>query len=196
MKKIGLTGGIGSGKTTVAKIFEILHVPIYNSDNRAKALMDENAELIDSIQRLFGTDIYQNGKLDRFKLGELVFKNAALLNQLNAIVHPAVGKDFNSWCAAQNTKYIIKEAAIIFETGIEKSLDGVIVVTAPEALRIERVMQRSNTTEALVKERMKNQFPSEVIENRANWIIKNDESELVIQQVLKIHSEILMLSNT
>jgi dephospho-CoA kinase len=158
--------------------------------------MDENAELIGSIQRLFGTDIYQNGKLDRFKLGELVFKNAALLNQLNAIVHPAVGKDFNSWCAAQNTKYVIKEAAIIFETGIEKSLDGVIVVTAPEALRIERVMQRSNTTEALVKERMKNQFPSEVIENRANWIIKNDESELVIQQVLKIHSEILVLSNT
>jgi dephospho-CoA kinase len=196
MKKIGLTGGIGSGKSTIAEIFKILNVPVYNSDERAKALMNENPQLIKEIKKIFGNDIYQNGELNRAELGAIVFKNSELLNQLNAIVHPAVGRDFNAWSAAQNAKYVIKEAAIIFETGIEKSLDGVIAVIAPNELRIKRVLKRPGMTEALIKERINNQLPSEVLENRANWIIKNDESELVIQQVLKIHSEILSLSNT
>lgn len=190
MKKIGLTGGIGSGKSTIAEIFKILNVPVYNSDERAKVLMNENPHLVEDITKIFGSDIYQNGVLNRPELGAIVFKNPALLKQLNAAVHPAVGKDFNEWCALQNTHYIIKEAAIIFETGIEKTLDGVIAVTAPEALRLKRVLQRPGMTETLIKERMKNQLPSEVLENKANWIIKNDESELVIQQVLKIHEEL------
>lgn len=191
MKKIGLTGGIGSGKSTIAEIFKILNVPVYNSDERAKALMNENPQLIEEIMQIFGNEIYQNGELNRAELGAIVFKNPELLKQLNAAVHPAVGRDFNAWCAKQNTHYVIKEAAIIFETGIEKSLDGVIAVTATEALRLKRVMQRPGMTESLVKERMNNQLPSEVLENRANWIIKNDESELVIQQVLRIHEELL-----
>jgi dephospho-CoA kinase len=124
-------------------------------------------------------------------LGAIVFKNPDLLKQLNAVVHPAVGNDFNSWCAAQNKQYVIKEAAIIFETGIEKTLDGVIAVIAPNELRIKRVLKRPGMTEALIKERINNQLPPEVLENRANWIIKNDESELVIQQVLKIHEELM-----
>jgi dephospho-CoA kinase len=194
MKKIGLTGGIGSGKSTIAEIFKVLNVPVYNSDERAKALMNENPQLIEDIRKIFGNDIYQNGVLNRAELGAIVFKNPELLNQLNEIVHPAVGIDFNAWCAAQNTKYVIKEAAIIFETGIEKSLDGVIAVIAPEALRLKRVMQRPGMTEALIKERMKNQLPSEVHENRANWIIKNDESELVTQQVLRVHEELMDVS--
>lgn len=190
MKKIGLTGGIGSGKSTIAEIFKILNVPVYNSDERAKVLMNENPHLVEDITKIFGSDIYQNGVLNRPELGAIVFKNPALLKQLNAAVHPAVGKDFNEWCTLHNTHYIIKEAAIIFETGIEKTLDGVIAVTAPEALRLKRVLQRPGMTETLIKERMKNQLPSEVLENKANWIIKNDESELVIPQVLKIHEEL------
>lgn len=191
MKKIGLTGGIGSGKSTIAEVFKILNVPVYNSDERAKALMNENPQLIEDITKIFGNNIYQNGVLNRAELGAIVFKNPELLKQLNAVVHPAVGRDFNAWCAAQSTHYVIKEAAIIFETGIEKSLDGVIAVTAPEALRLQRVMQRPGMTESLVKERMKNQLPAEELENRANWIIKNDESELVIPQVLKIHKVLM-----
>lgn len=191
MKKIGLTGGIGSGKSTIAEIFKILNVPVYNSDERAKALMNENQELIEDIKQIFGNDIYQNGALNRVELGAIVFKNPDLLKQLNAIVHPAVGRDFKNWCNTQNTLYVIKEAAIIFETGIEKTLDGVIAVTAPERLRMNRVMQRPGMTEALIRERMKNQLPSEVLENRANWIIKNDETELVIPQILRIHQELL-----
>jgi dephospho-CoA kinase len=194
MKKIGLTGGIGSGKSTIAEIFKVLNVPVYNSDERAKALMNENPQLIGEISQIFGPKIYQNSTLNRAELGAIVFKNPDLLKQLNAVVHPAVGNDFNSWCAAQNAKYVIKEAAIIFETGIEKSLDGVIAVIAPETLRIQRVMQRPGMTEALIKERMKNQLPSEMIENKANWIIKNDESELVIQQVLRVHEELMEVS--
>lgn len=196
MKKIGLTGGIGSGKSTIAEIFKVLNVPVYNSDERAKVLMNENPQLIEDIKKIFGNDIYQNGELNRAELGAIVFKNSELLNQLNAIVHPAVGRDFNAWSAVQNTQYVIKEAAIIFETGIEKTLDGVIAVIAPNELRIKRVLKRPGMTEALIKERINNQLPPEVLENRANWIIKNDESELVIQQVIKIHSEILRLSNT
>ena len=194
MKKIGLTGGIGSGKSTIAEIFKIFRIPVYNSDERAKALMNENPQLIKEITQIFGATIYQNGVLNRAELGAIVFKNPELLQQLNAVVHPAVGHDFNSWCAAQNTKYVIKEAAIIFETGIEKSLDGVIAVIAPESLRMQRVMQRPGMTEALIKDRMKNQLSSAEIENRANWIIKNDETELVIQQVLRIHEELMKIS--
>jgi dephospho-CoA kinase len=194
MKKIGLTGGIGSGKSTIAEIFKILNVPVYNSDERAKVLMNKNHQLIKEITQIFGTSIYQDGALNRAELGAIVFKNPELLKRLNAVVHPAVGNDFNEWCALQNTHYVIKEAAIIFETGIEKSLDGVIAVTAPETLRMQRVMQRPGMTEALIKDRMKNQFSSVELEKRANWVIKNDETELVIQQVLRIHEELMKTS--
>ena len=104
MKKIGLTGGIGSGKSTIAEVFKILNIPVYNSDDRAKALMNENPLLIKEISNIFGSHIYQNGALNRAELGAIVFKNPELLQQLNAVVHPAVGADFNSWCASQNTQ--------------------------------------------------------------------------------------------
>lgn len=194
MKKIGLTGGIGSGKSTIAEIFKVLNVPVYNSDERAKVLMNENPQLIEDITHIFGSSIYQDAALNRAELGAIVFKNPELLKRLNAVVHPAVGNDFNEWCAVQKNHYVIKEAAIIFETGIEKSLDGVIAVTATETLRMQRVMQRPGMTEALIKDRMKNQFSSVELEKRANWVIKNDETELVIQQVLRIHEELMKTS--
>jgi dephospho-CoA kinase len=193
MKKIGLTGGIGSGKSTIAEVFKILNIPVYNSDDRAKALMNENQQLMKEISKIFGSHIYQNGALNRAELGAIVFKNPELLQQLNAVVHPAVGADFNSWCASQNTQYVIKEAAIIYETGINKMLDGVIAVIAPNELRIKRVLRRPGMTEELIKDRMSRQLPTESLVDKANWLINNDETVLVIPQVLKVHEEILMM---
>ena len=193
MKKIGLTGGIGSGKSTIAEVFKVLNIPVYNSDERAKALMNENAKLIDEISNVFGAHIYQNGELNRAELGAIVFKNPELLQQLNAVVHPVVGDDFNTWCNNQQSKYVIKEAAIIFETGINKMLDGVIAVIAPDELRIKRVLKRPGMTEELIKDRMSRQLPSETLVEKANWLINNDETVLVIPQVLKVHEEILNL---
>jgi dephospho-CoA kinase len=193
MKKIGLTGGIGSGKSTIAEIFKILNIPVYNSDDRAKALMNENPLLMKEISNIFGSHIYQNGTLNRAELGAIVFKNPELLQQLNAVVHPAVGADFNSWCTSQNTQYVIKEAAIIYETGINKMLDGVIAVIAPNELRIKRVLKRPGMTEDLIKDRMSRQLPTESLVDKANWLINNDETVLVIPQVLKVHEEILNL---
>ena len=193
MKKIGLTGGIGSGKSTIAEVFKILNIPVYNSDDRAKALMNENPLLIKEISNIFGSHIYQNGALNRAELGAIVFKNPELLQQLNAVVHPAVGADFNSWCASQNTQYVIKEAAIIYETGINKMLDGVIAVIAPDELRIKRVLKRPGMTEELIKDRMSRQLPTKSLVDKANWLINNDEIVLVIPQVLKVHEEILMM---
>jgi dephospho-CoA kinase len=193
MKKIGLTGGIGSGKSTIAKVFEILQIPVYNSDERAKALMNENPQLMEEISKIFGAHIYQNGELNRAELGAIVFKNPELLQQLNAVVHPAVGEDFNAWCASKKTQYVIKEAAIIYETGINKMLDGVIAVIAPNELRIKRVLKRPGMTEELIKDRMSRQLPSETLVEKANWLINNDETVLVIPQVLKVHEEILNL---
>jgi dephospho-CoA kinase len=193
MKKIGLTGGIGSGKSTIAEVFKVLNIPVYNSDERAKALMNENAKLIDEISNVFGAHIYQNGELNRAELGAIVFKNPELLQQLNAVVHPVVGDDFNTWCNNQQSKYVIKEAAIIFETGINKMLDGVIAVIAPDELRIKRVLKRPGMTEELIKDRMSRQLATETLVDKANWLINNDETVLVIPQVLKVHEEILNL---
>ena len=193
MKKIGLTGGIGSGKSTIAEVFKVLNIPVYNSDERAKALMNENQLLIEEISNVFGAHIYQNGELNRAELGAIVFKNPELLQQLNAVVHPVVGDDFNAWCNKQQSKYVIKEAAIIFETGINKMLDGVIAVIAPDELRIKRVLKRPGMTEELIKDRMSRQLPTETLIDKANWLINNDETVLVIPQVLKVHEEILMV---
>jgi dephospho-CoA kinase len=193
MKKIGLTGGIGSGKSTIAEVFKVLNIPVYNSDERAKALMNENQLLMEEISKIFGAHIYQNGELNREELGAIVFKNPELLQQLNAVVHPVVGDDFNAWCNKQQSKYVIKEAAIIFETGINKMLDGVIAVIAPDELRIKRVLKRPGMTEELIKDRMSRQLPTETLIDKANWLINNDETVLVIPQVLKVHEEILMV---
>jgi dephospho-CoA kinase len=193
MKKIGLTGGIGSGKSTIAEVFKVLNIPVYNSDERAKALMNENPLLMEEISKIFGAHIYQNGELNRAELGAIVFKNPVLLQQLNAVVHPIVGDDFYAWCKHQKSKYVIKEAAIIFETGINKMLDGVIAVIAPNELRIKRVLKRPGMTEELIKDRMSRQLPSETLLEKANWLINNDETVLVIPQVLKVNEEILMV---
>jgi dephospho-CoA kinase len=192
MKRIGLTGGIGSGKTTVARIFKLLDIPVYNSDEQARILTDSDPDIKTAILNQFGAEVFSpDGKLNRAALANIVFNNPDALQLLNAIIHPAVAHDFEKWCSKQNAAFIIKEAAIIFEHQLEKHLDEVIVVEAPDELRIQRVMKRNTITEAEVRARMQQQFPQENLVRMADWVIHNDEKQLLIPQVLHIYSQIL-----
>lgn len=191
MKLIGITGGIGSGKSTVAKVFISMGYPVYNSDTKAKELINNNEELIHSLKKTFGEDIYNPQGLDRKKMASIVFNNPEKLELLNSITHPAVGKDFENWVESQETSFVMKEAAILFETGIYKSLDKNILVSAPEETRIERVIKRDNTTREQVISRMKNQWSEEKKMELADFVIDNSGSELVIPQVLEIINNIL-----
>lgn len=193
MLKIGLTGGIGSGKTVVADIFRQLGVPVYEADTEARILTENNPEIKGQLKKRFGSDFFlQNNSLDRKKLAALVFSNAEKLEQLNSIIHPFVKKHFTDWLQKQEeNKYIIKEAAILFESGSNKGLDKIIVVTAPEQIRIQRVVDRDHTTAEKVKSIMRNQMSEEEIIKRSDYIITNDNLTLVIPQVLKLHQLLL-----
>lgn len=192
MITVGLTGGIGSGKTTVAKMFEELGVPVYNSDERAKDLMQKSPELITAIKELLGDEAYKDGKLDRAYVSKKVFKNKELLNALNGIVHPAVRKDFISWAEDQSSNYVIQEAAIIFEIGSQDFYDCIILVTAPKETRINRIMQRdaSNTVEG-IEARMKNQLSDNKKIESSDYIIQNENLEQTKVQVLDVHRDLL-----
>lgn len=186
MITVGLTGGIGSGKSTVAKVFLAMGIPVYNSDDRAKKLMTESIEVVNSVKNLFGDDIYENNQLNRQKLASIVFNNKEKLGQLNGIVHPAVAKDFAHWKAEQKSYFVVKEAAILFEIGAYKELDYNILVTAPVDTRIERTIKRDNTTKEEVLSRMKNQWEEKQKIPLANFIIDNSGEKLVIPQVLEV----------
>jgi len=191
MKRIGLTGGIGSGKSTVASIFATLGIPCYDSDQRAKALMLENENIRNFLLKQFGPEVIQNQQLQTALISKKVFENPSLLEQLNAVVHPEVGNDFETWCQQQTAPYVLKEAALLFESGSWKGLDALIVVSAPEELRIQRVMQRNGFTRENVLARMKNQWPEAEKTKRADYIITNDEQHSLIQQVMEIHHTLL-----
>lgn len=190
MKTIGITGGIGSGKSTVAKIFVSMGYPVYNSDVRAKNILNVNPKVVSEISNLFGKGIYNNRKIDRKKLARIVFEDNEKLAKLNAIVHPAVGEDFETWKANQTTSFVLKESAILFETGIYKNLDSIILVTSPIQTRIERVQNRDNSTKEEVESRIKNQWLDEKKIPLSNFIIDNSGDTLVIPQVLEIIEKI------
>ncbi len=192
MLSIALTGGIGSGKTTVARIFEVLGIPVYYADEEAKRLMNEDPLLKDQLKAAFGADVYTDGILNRKKLSDLVFRNPEKLSQLNAIVHPATGIHSMAWMKHQTTPYAIKEAALIFEAGIQDQFDYVIGVTAGEPLRIARVMSRDGSSKEKVMERVGNQWPDAEKMERCDFVIINDESSALIPQVLAIHRQLLM----
>ena len=192
MTKVGITGGIGSGKSTIAKVFEVLGIPVYYADDAAKKLMNEDAALKEKLIAVFGKEIYQHGILNRPHLSGLVFNNPKKLAQLNSIVHPATIADAEYWMQQQHSAYAIKEAAILFESGANKYLDKVIGVYAPVPLRISRVMQRDNSTEEAVTARMSRQMEEDKKMNLCDYVITNDENELVIPQVLKIHELLVM----
>lgn len=193
--QVGITGGIGSGKSTVAKIFSALGVPVYDSDNHARSIMNTDAVLIEQIKNNFGNDAYDaSGNLNRKFLAENVFAFPDRLEKLNGLVHPRVGEGFNQWAMNQTARqYVLKEAALLFETGSAKQLNKVIVVTAPEELRIKRVMSRDGRSEAETKRIIQRQWAEEKKISLADFIIQNDESCALIPQVLKIHQIILEL---
>lgn len=194
MLKIGLTGGIGSGKSVVAQIFQVLHVPVYDADSSAKRLMNENSELKDNIIQHFGPDCYSGNTLNRSYLASIVFADKKKLDLLNKLVHPVTIADAADWFNLQQAPYAVKEAALLFESGSAEGLDYVIGVTAPRALRIHRVMQRERISEEHVSQRMRHQMDEGIKMKLCDFIIYNDEQQLVIPQVLEIHQQLMMLS--
>ena len=193
MLRIGLTGGIGSGKTTIANIFSTLSIPVYNADSAAKRLMTESETIRKQLIERFGEKTYENGQLNRTYLASIVFNNKEKLQELNAITHPVTIQDSINWFAQQKAPYAIKEAAIIFETGSEKHLDYVIGVWAEEALRIDRVLQRdSNVTKESVKARIAQQMNEEEKMKRCDFIIDNNGLKSVLVQVYELHQRLRM----
>ncbi|WP_163401108.1 dephospho-CoA kinase [Flavobacterium fluviatile] len=185
-KIIGLTGGIGSGKTTIANFFAEAGVPVYIADNEAKKIM-QSKPVISEIKAVFGDFLFENEVLNRAKLAEIVFNNSEKLNQLNSIIHPAVKKDFEKWLQKnKNYEYIIYEAAILFESGRYKDCDIIITVTAPEEIRIERVINRDKTSREQVLSRMKMQWKDEERILKSNFVITNDNLKKAKEEVVKI----------
>ena len=189
MKKIGLTGGIGSGKTYVSKVFEKLGFPVFNADNYAKEYMHTDQDLVKAIIREFGSDIYKDRKLQAKVLASIVFNDQEKLNQLNSLVHPIVKKGFIDWCFQINSKLVIKEAAILFESDSHIGLDAVICVVCPEEIRIERVMKRDNVNRSEVLSRIDQQMDVEKQKALSSYIIVNDGKHMVVPQVLDIIKE-------
>ncbi|WP_345951072.1 MULTISPECIES: dephospho-CoA kinase [unclassified Mucilaginibacter] len=198
MLKIGITGNIGSGKTTVSQVFELLGIPVFYADYHAKNVMVTDAELISGIMQAFGTEAYfADGQLNRKYISGIVFNNEDELQKLNALVHPAVFRAFDAWALQHiHSPYVLKEAAVLFESGSYKDCNYTIIVTAPITMRIQRVMQRDGISQLEAESRNAKQMPQEKKEQLANFTIKNDNSELIIPQILALHQQFLELSST
>lgn len=187
MLKVGITGGIGSGKSTACKIFTAIGIPVFYADTEAKQLMHTNPEIRRQLIHTFGKAVYLPDRtIDRKYLAGIVFSDANLLAELNSIVHPAVRNAFEEWCLTKNTPYVLHEAAILFETGFNRLMDKTIAVVADEDQRIERVMKRDNISVELVKERIKNQLSDAEKIKLADFVISNNEDELILPQIIEI----------
>ena len=189
MKKIGLTGGIGVGKTYVSKIFQKMGIPIFNADEQAKKCMVDDANLKAAVQLAFGENMYLKGVLQKEELAKIVFNNTKTLAKLNALVHPIVKLKFEDWCTLQSTSMVIKEAAILFESDAHLGLDAVVCVSAPENLRTERVQKRDGSSVEQIQSRMSKQMPQAEKEELADFLIVNDQVQLLLPQVLAIITE-------
>ena len=189
MKKIGLTGGIGVGKTYVSKIFQKMGIPIFNADEQAKKCMVDDANLKAAVQLAFGENMYLKGVLQKEALAKIVFNNTEALAELNALVHPIVKQKFEDWCSLQSTSMVIKEAAILFESDAHLGLDSVVCVSSPENLRIERVQKRDGSSVEQIQSRISKQMQQAEKEELADFLIVNDQVQLLLPQVLAIIKE-------
>ncbi|WBL43161.1 dephospho-CoA kinase [Algoriphagus halophytocola] len=191
---IGITGGIGSGKSTVAKIFGILGIPLYSADDRAKWLMSNDQALKVELIKSFGEETFQkDGNLNRSYLAQTVFADPEKVKTINGLVHPAVGKDFEKWAKAQNAPYVLKEAALLFESGSANALDYVINVSSPLKIRVARVLGRDpHRNEEQINQIINQQLPDEKKNELADFVIKNVDNKLLIPQVLKIHEKLIV----
>jgi dephospho-CoA kinase len=191
MLKIGLTGGIGSGKTTVARVFTTLGIPVYHADLEARRLMENEPTLIGLIRHHFSEKAYENGRLNKSYISSIVFNDKKKLDLLNSLVHPFTIEDGKQWMRRQKSAYAIKEAALIFESGSQGEFDLIIGVYAPEALRLFRTMQRDHIDKAIVKSRMQNQIKEEIKMKLCDEVLMNTEQELLLPQIINLHHQLV-----
>ncbi len=192
MLKIGVTGGIGSGKSTICRIFESFRVPVYYADERAQMLIENHPAIIEAYKELFGDGVYKRGKLNRQLVAQQVFSDKTLLSEVNKVVHPEVRNDFLAWMETKSeSPYIIQEAAILLESGGYRQMDEIVLVSAPEEVRIERVMNRDNISRNKVLDRIKNQWSDQQRRPFCDFEVMADDKHLVVPQVIELHTEFL-----
>lgn len=191
MKVVGITGGIGTGKSTVAKLFEVMGVPVYNSDHRAKA-MYFLPEVKAKVVELLGPEAYKSDtEVNREVISKKIFSNSTLLSKINAIIHPAVENDFNQFLETNKQhKFVIKETALLFETGLYKKVDKIVLVMAPMKVRLERIKQRDHTTEEEIYKRIKHQMPDEEKQPISDFVIDNNDTDGLIPQVIAVYNKL------
>ncbi|WP_294347090.1 dephospho-CoA kinase [Sphingobacterium sp.] len=189
--KIGITGGIGSGKTFICKLFKAMAVPVYNADEEAKKLMNTDIRIKERLIAEFGAETYPDGKLDRAFLAQRIFSDSAKLELVNGIIHPIVIQEAKEWAAQQKSRYTLKEAALLFESGSYKDLDYTILVTAPLSVRVQRVIKRDKVTEGQVMERINKQLADEEKLKLADFVIVNDGTTPLLPQVWNLHQKFL-----
>ncbi|RCT54437.1 dephospho-CoA kinase [Winogradskyella sp. KYW1333] len=194
MVVVGITGGIGSGKTTISNYLKSFGIPLYVADKEAKALMNRSKVIKRKLIQLFGDEAYVDGKLNRPFLAKMIFKDKSLLNQMNAIVHPKVASHFKRWLKKQDAPYILKEAAIIFENNLQSNYDYIITVVADENLRIERILDREDTTREKVKAVINNQWTDSHKKKLSDFVISNNDLDQAKKQALQIHKKLLKIS--
>jgi dephospho-CoA kinase len=193
--KIGVTGGIGSGKTTVCRVFKALGIPVFAADDEARKIMEADPVVIEKVNSIAGREIYKGGTLNRSELAGIIFNDKELLEKINQVVHPVVSENFNRWQRSQEADYVILEAAILFESGSFMNVDRIITVIAPLEERIERVVRRNNLTREQIMERIRNQTDDEFKVSRSDFVIDNSDDQMIIPGILRIHEEILKQIN-
>jgi dephospho-CoA kinase len=194
--KLGVTGGIGSGKTSVCRVFDVLRVPVFSADREAREIMENDIEVMSSLNTITGKDLYVTGSLDRVELASIIFNDRAILEKVNLLVHPIVFNRYCKWALVQKVPYVIMEAAILFESGASKYVDRVATVVAPVEQRVKRVIHRNKLSREQVVERIKNQMDDEMRIKLSDYVINNSENDMIIPAILKIHDDILNLTKS
>ncbi|HUV01128.1 MAG TPA: dephospho-CoA kinase [Bacteroidales bacterium] len=189
--KLGVTGGIGSGKTSVCRVFSVLGIPVFTADIEAKDIMDNDREIIQNLNSIAGKDLYPEGRLDREELAKLIFNDQDLLHKVNSLVHPLIFGNFLQWVEKQNAPYVIMEAAILFESGGSEYVDKVVTVVAPVEERIERIVRGNKLTREQVLARIRNQMDDDLKIKQSDFVINNSENDMIIPAILDIHEDMI-----